>query len=594
MKASGVSRKKLMVYLGVCLGIMAICVLAFIANAEDDKSVKRNRNSRPDLSSAARVALVIGNADYKEGGLKNPVNDANDMAKTLEELGFSVTLGVNQTRKEMSDAIRSFGDRLYGDKVGLFYYSGHGIRVKEKNYLLPVDANIGREDEVPFEAVPADLVLSKMNSAGNPLNLVILDACRNNPYAKSWNKGADDQGLAGMTPPTGTLIIYAAKPGGVAKDGFGRNSPFTESLKKRVKNPGVDVLKLVSSVAGDVISETGGGQHPWMEGMILGDFYFAESSGAVITEPSEETSLTVNSNLSDAEIWINGKKVGTGEFSSGSVQPGRYRIKVTRDGYRTYETRVDLKEGKSERISAYLKKAEKPVIEPLKPEETEEDNTEDKISNSLGMKFVYIAPGSFMMGSPGDEPSREDDEKQHKVTLTKGFYVQTTEVTQGQWKKIMGNNPSYFKECGDDCPVEQVSWDDAQEFIKKLNKKEGKAYRLPTEAEWEYAARAGTTTPFAFGSCLSTDQANYDGNYPLEGCTKGKYREKTVTVASFASNSWGLYDMHGNVWEWCSDWYGEYPTGAVTDPAGPGRGSYRVLRGGGWLNLACYCRSAGR
>ena len=198
-----------------------------------------------------------------------------------------------------------------------------------------------------------------------------------------------------------------------------------------------------------------------------------------------------------------------------------------------------------------------------------------EITNSINMKFVYIEPGTFLMGSPEKEPGKVADESpQHEVTLTQGFYMQTTEVTQRQWKAVMGSNPSYFKNCGDDCPVENVSWDDAQEFIKKLNQKEGKSeYRLPAEAEWEYAARAGTATPFAFGKCLSTDEANYDGNSPIAGCAKGIYREKTLPAGSLKANAWGLYDMHGNVWEWCRDWYGEYPAGSVTNPEGSSTGS---------------------
>ena len=214
--------------------------------------------------------------------------------------------------------------------------------------------------------------------------------------------------------------------------------------------------------------------------------------------------------------------------------------------------------------------------------------------NSIGMKFVYIQAGDFMMGSPSSESNRHSDERQHKVTLTNGFYMGATEVTQGQWKAVMGNNPSKFK--GDNLPVEKVSWNDCQEFIRTLNRQEGaNKYCLPTEAKWEYACRAGTTTPFYTGNCISTDQANYNGNYPMPGCSKGRYRKKTMDVASFAPNAWGLYDMHGNVWEWCQDWKGDYPSGNVTDPEGPSGGSSRVNRGGSWNYFrAGFCRSAGR
>ncbi|MBW2708702.1 MAG: SUMF1/EgtB/PvdO family nonheme iron enzyme [Deltaproteobacteria bacterium] len=229
-----------------------------------------------------------------------------------------------------------------------------------------------------------------------------------------------------------------------------------------------------------------------------------------------------------------------------------------------------------------------------KPEEPRQAQPElpKRFTNFLGQEFVYIKPGTFWMGSPSDGPERDGDEPRHKVTLSKGFYLQTTEVTQGQWKKVMGSNPSFFKDCGDNCPVETVSWEDAQEFICKLNRKEGKKYRLPTEAEWEYACRAGTQTPFSFGGCLSTDQANYDGDYPMPGCGEGAYREKPVSVKSFSPNAWGLYNMHGNVWEWCEDWHGDYDE--ATDPEGPSTGSFRVFRGGSWYNFAGDCRSANR
>jgi len=211
-------------------------------------------------------------------------------------------------------------------------------------------------------------------------------------------------------------------------------------------------------------------------------------------------------------------------------------------------------------------------------------------SNSIGMKFALIQPGEFLMGSPANEADRDTDETQHRVRLTKPFFMGTTEVTQGQWRAVMGNAPSHFK--GDDLPVENVSWDEAVEFCRKLSAKEGKRYRLPTEAEWEYACRAGTKTPFHTGDTISTDQANYNGNYTYGSGRKGAYRETTTRVGSFAANAWGLYDMHGNVWEWCADWEGDYPAGESIDPKGPSEATGRVFRGGSWDRFPLLCRSA--
>jgi len=215
-------------------------------------------------------------------------------------------------------------------------------------------------------------------------------------------------------------------------------------------------------------------------------------------------------------------------------------------------------------------------------------------TNSFGMKFVYIPPGTFMMGSPLTESGRDNDEKQHSVTLTEGFYIQTTEVTQGQWKAVMGNNPSFFKNCGDDCPVEQVSWNDAQELILKMNQMVGSGrYRLPTEAEWEYACRAGSKTAVANGG-ISELECGHDSNLDAMGWYCGNARKKTHPVAQKNPNAWGLYDMHGNVFEWCQDRYGDYYSISVTDPTGPMGGLYRVYRGGGWNFGAKLCRSADR
>ncbi|WP_295393657.1 formylglycine-generating enzyme family protein [uncultured Thiodictyon sp.] len=213
----------------------------------------------------------------------------------------------------------------------------------------------------------------------------------------------------------------------------------------------------------------------------------------------------------------------------------------------------------------------------------------------LGVRqgFRWIPPGRFQMGSPQGEHARDDDERQHEVILTRGCWLAETACTQALWQAVMGENPSHFK--GEQRPVEQVSWHDVQPFIDRLNGlAPGLAARLPTEAEWEYACRAGTTTPFSCGEDIDPGQANYDGNYPYRGEKKGLYREQTVDVASLPANPWGLYEMHGNVWEWCQDWFGEYPSSSVSDPVGPASGGRRVRRGGSWFSDGRYLRCAYR
>jgi formylglycine-generating enzyme len=213
-------------------------------------------------------------------------------------------------------------------------------------------------------------------------------------------------------------------------------------------------------------------------------------------------------------------------------------------------------------------------------------------TNSLGMKFVLIPAGEFLMGYAPGEPGWAANEPQHKVRISKAFWFQATEVTQKQFAALIKGNNSAFS--GDNQPVERVSWDEAVEYCRLLSVKEGKHYRLPTEAEWEYACRAGTTSPYNLGATISSDQANYDGTYVFGDGKKGVYRAKTVDVASFQPNAWGLYDMHGNVSEWCQDWENDYPMGDAVDPTGPAEGTHRISRGGAYLSEPTDCRSASR
>ncbi len=273
-------------------------------------------------------------------------------------------------------------------------------------------------------------------------------------------------------------------------------------------------------------------------------------------------------------------------YSGIKLDPGRYQLEISASGHEKKTFWIDLEAGEDKQLDVRLEPAASASA----------TGAGDKFGNDLGMEFVFIPPGSFTMGSPENEPKMDSDEKQHQVTLTQGFYLQKTEVTVGQWRAFAGDtgykseaetgdgayywtgekwekdanknwkNPGFSQ--GENDPVTCVSWNDAQKFVQWLSKRDGRRYSLPTEAQWEYAARAGTTTPFYFGKCLSTNQANYGGTAPMPDCPKGEYRQKTIPVASLAANKWGLYDMHGNVLEWCQDWYGDYPSGAVTDPVG--------------------------
>jgi formylglycine-generating enzyme required for sulfatase activity len=242
------------------------------------------------------------------------------------------------------------------------------------------------------------------------------------------------------------------------------------------------------------------------------------------------------------------------------------------------------------------------------------------IENSIGMKLAYIPPGEFIMGSPKSEQQKykedvnplfngAEQEVQHKVKLSKGFYLGVYTVTQEEYEKVMGKNPSHFCAGGEGkdavagldtqrFPVETVSWKEAKAFCQKLSANEGKTYRLPTEAEWEYACRAGTKTAFHFGDMISTDQANFRGDEAsvFTNDKKGEYCKRTMKVGSFPTNAWGLHDMHGNVWQWCEDWFAReyYSNSPETDPLNDKIGFSRVVRGGRWNILARGCRSANR
>jgi sulfatase modifying factor 1 len=232
----------------------------------------------------------------------------------------------------------------------------------------------------------------------------------------------------------------------------------------------------------------------------------------------------------------------------------------------------------------------------LKEAEAEQLDVHNTFTNSLGMNMVWCQPGEFLMGSAEGEKERDASENQVLVKISQGFWIARTQLTQGTWQALMGSNPSYFTG-NKELPVEQVSWNDALDFCAKLNAVEALPhdyrYTLPTEAQWEYACRAGSNTPFHFGNMLNGTEANCNGSRPYGTEVTTTDLGKTIVVGSYPSNSWGLHDMHGNVCEWCADWYENHLHGGP-DPTGPATGTFRVFRGGAWLHAAGSCRAANR
>ena len=237
-------------------------------------------------------------------------------------------------------------------------------------------------------------------------------------------------------------------------------------------------------------------------------------------------------------------------------------------------------------------------VQDVEQESATEDILTFALSQDVSLEMIKVKAGTFMMGSPEDEIERNDDEKLHKVTLPQDYWLGKFPVTQAQFQAIMKYNPSGFG--GSKRPVEKVDWDCARDFCVRLNKKfedklpKGYQFDLPTEAQWEYACRAGRKTAYFWGNSCNGTEANCDGNYPCGTTAKGPYLERTTDVGTYEPNDWGFYDMHGNVGEWCRDWYNaDYGEDAI-DPVGPSSGSFRVRRGGCWYSCARHCRSASR
>ena len=518
-----------------------------------------------------RVALVIGNATYAESPLRNPVNDARDMRDRLLTVGFDkadIVYRENLKRDDIGRTLREFKSKLSADSVALVFYAGHGVQVKGENYLPAVDAHIDGEEDVPQQSLKLGTLMGVLAESKTRLNLVFLDACRNNPYARAFRDGSRGLARARDETPSGTLIAYATRANAVAADGTGRNGVFTSALLGAMAEPGQPIEQVLKKVVRSVRSQTQGAQEPWHEGSLDGDFYFVPGGAtAAATRPSPTQLATAQP-----------EPVATPRPNPATPSPS-----IPQAG------------------QVFKDCSECP-------------------------EMVVIGTGSFEMGSPTYEAQRDADEgPRHRVNIGREFALGRTHVTVGEFRRFVsatgfvsdaernagGDSGCFTREDGkwdwrpgrswrnpglvqtEQHPVVCLSWNDAKAYAAWLSDQTGKRYRLPSEAEWEYAARAGTTTPFYTGQTIATDQANFNGNGTYNGSAKGEYRQSTTKVGSFAPNAFGLSDMAGNAWQWIEDAYHENYTGALEDGSAwttGGDGARRVLRGGSWND---YPQSAG-
>jgi formylglycine-generating enzyme required for sulfatase activity len=586
----------ILVLASICMGLLfAPCSTA------GDRGLIR-RNSDTSASTGDRVALVIGNAAYKNvTPLSNTINDAVIMADALKSLGFELVGGKAQTNLDkggLDNVIRKFGETIRGKRVAFLYYSGHGVQVDGRNYLVPTSANVVSKTDAKYELVNVDNVLDDMNASGTKVNIIVLDACRNNPFGDKGLRGTGS-GLASMDAPKGTMVAYATGPGKTAADGDGKNSPYTEALARIIIQPGLAIEDVFREVSKDVQTKTGGAQVPWKMDSLTEKFYFkvtieiegsiqtAGGTGPASVLPKPEThgtgTIKVKSTPAGAMVYVNGAQKGITPITISGLSPDSVGLKVVLDGYEMVEDTVKIQAGKEETMNYTLAKVAvapptKPSIETqAKPYPTTTSSTRREWKDpTTGMEFVWVEGGTYQMGC-GSGDCKPTSSPEHEVTVN-GFWIGKYSVTQGQWQKVMGNNPSAFKK-GDNYPVETVSWNDAKEFIQKLNSKGG-TFRLPTEAEWEYAARSGGKPEKYAGGSDVDSVAWYSGN-------SGK---STHPVGTKSPNGLGIYDMSGNVWQWCEDTYDDaaYKKHQRNNPISNSGGSDKVIRGGSWSRDASW------
>ena len=579
-------------------------------------------------SRERRVALVVGNGAYgNTTWLQNPPNDAAAMCEALARLDFEVLDGRDLKFADFAGRIRDFGRALREAHVALFFYAGHGLQVKGENYVVPVDAALEHEADVQLELIAVQTILAQME-VGNRTSLVILDACRNNPLARNLIRAmgtrsvAIGEGLGRIESGIGTYIAFATSPNKVALDGDrDANSPFTAALLRHIETPGLTIADVMMKVRRDVIAATEkmgeGPQVPWDNSSLTAPFYFKRpvSSGPQQPVPLDPAVITDRAERD----WERFNIVETEHIPTIEAYIAQYQASdplwVARAKQRLEVVQALIAErAEQERRRQEEKDRKAGIIRVQVGTGGSSDEARRIVPGSgegfkdfpEGPEMVVVPPGEFMMGSPDGEVRRASDEgPRHRVIIPQPFLIGRYAVTFAEWDAFVaaggGSHKPEDRDWGrGDCPVFNVSWDDTRAYLAWLKRMTDKDYRLPSEAEWEYAARAGTPTPFWWGSLLNPEQANYNGNHTYGGGPKGARREKTVPVKSFEPNPWGLYQVHGNVWEWVEDgWHDSYTDKPEGIKANGGvwtasEGEPRVVRGGSWDNHPAGLRSAFR
>ena len=636
----------------VVAALLAGCVTKVIQAPPSNNLAAPAAKQQPNAYFGQRHALVIGNANYAVGPLRNPLNDASDMAAALEGLGFEVQRLLDADASAMERAIIDFNKRLSAGGVGLFYYAGHGIQAQGSNYLIPLRAGISSELQLKHKAINAGFVLDAMEAANKGVNIVILDACRDNPYESSFRSNdrglVPMNGLAPMNSPKGSLIAYATAPGGIAADGEERNGLFTQHLLAAMQQPNQLVELTFKDVAKAVSDHSGGQQTPFVTSSLTEYFYFNPSAEAPptpapvpIPTPAPPTQFGTIDGLSlgDWLVAYSDKpktvasldKVVAYERQYGGSSASRSYIdsslaELLQAGV-SLKDLISLKKQFPNSAELSLQLASKYHLARQFQAAvgeyqswlalTKSNNPERKqVLDAVVLaqkgelpykagdiiqdcpecpKMVYIPAGSFRMGDiQGGGQSNE--RPVHRVSI-KAFLLGQTEVTFAQWDACVAaggcsHKPSDSSWGRGSRPVINISWEDiTKQYIPWLNRTTGAQYRLPTEAEWEYAARAGSETKYSWGNSIGKNKAN------CNGCGSRWDRSKTAPVSSFAANAFGLYDMHGNAWEWTQDCGSDNYKGAPND--GSARSGWfscstSVLRGGSWISFPNFLRSAFR